>query len=158
MLVRQASDATQNGVALIEVLVAVLLLSIGLIGYSALQVRAVKATQSSLQRSAASILAANIIESMRANKSAAINPPYPYNMANRCSAPVTNGSLVQNDLNAWFLSVQAALGSAESTCADITCADVKSGAPGSCTVNIFWDDSRALGGQIKQSVQLVGRL
>lgn len=148
----------QQGVALIEVLVAVLLLSVGLIGYSALQVRAVKATQSSLQRTTASILAGNILEVMRANKAVAINPPYPYNMTNSCSPPDTIGTLVQNDLNSWFLTLQAALGSGGTTCADITCADVSGSAAGTCIVNIQWDDSRALGGQSQQSIQLVGRL
>jgi type IV pilus assembly protein PilV len=158
MPIRHTFAAKQVGFSMIEVMVAVLLLSIGLIGYSTLQVRAVKATQSSLQRTAASVLASNIIESMRINKSIAVNPPYPYNIANICSPPAPDGTLAQSDLNAWFLSLQNALGNAESTCADITCANVSSGAPGTCTVNIFWDDSRALGGQSKQTIQLVGRL
>ena len=157
MPISQAYEAKQGGFAMIEVMVAILLLSIGLIGYSALQVRAVKATQSSLQRTAVAVLAGNIIESMRLNKSMALNPPYAYNLARQCSAPA-GGTLAQNDLNAWFSTVQAALGSAESTCAVITCADVSSGGPGTCTVNVFWDDSRALGGQSRQSIQLVGRL
>ena len=149
---------TQHGVALIEVMIAFLVLSVALIGYSALQVRAVKATQSSMQRTDASILAANIVESLRANKSAAVDPSHPYALATRtCTPPPTDGSLVQNDVNAWFLSLQAAVGSA-STCADITCSDSASAAPGICTVNIYWDDSRALGGLSNQSIQLVGRL
>ncbi len=155
---RQLSSSKQRGVALIEVMIAFLLLSIGLIGYSALQVRAVKATQSSMQRTDTSILAGNIIEAMRANKSAAVHPSHPYNLGARtCSLPSTDGSLVQNDLNAWFASLQSALGSA-STCADITCSDSASAVPGLCTVNIYWDDSRALGGSSSQSVQFVGRL
>ena len=150
--------STQHGVALIEVMIAFLVLSVALIGYSALQVRAVKATQSSMQRTDASILASNILESMRANKAAALDPMHPYALATHtCSAPGTDGSLVQNDVNSWFVSLQAALGSA-SSCADITCSDAASAAPGICTVNIYWDDSRALGGMSSQTVQVVGRL
>ena len=151
-------SSTQRGVALIEVMIAFLLLSIGLIGYSALQVRTIKATQSSMQRTDASILAGNIMEAMRANKAAAVHPSHPYQLPSRtCSVPPTDGSLVQNDINAWFASLQSALGSGE-TCADITCSDSASAAPGVCTVNIYWDDSRALGGSRNQNVQLVGRL
>ncbi|MFM6990536.1 MAG: type IV pilus modification protein PilV [Rhodoferax sp.] len=150
--------STQRGVALIEVMIAFLVLSVGLLGYSMLQVRALKATQSSMQRTEASILAANILEAMRANKSAAVHPSHPYNVGSRtCSTPSTDGSLVQNDVNAWFVSLQSALGGT-STCADITCSDSASAAPGVCTINVYWDDSRALGGSGNQSIQVVGRL
>ena len=159
MPVRQRPIVNQHGVALIEVMIAFLLLSVGLIGYSALQVRATKATQSSLQRTDASILANNIIESMRANKSWAVDPSRPYNLASgTCSVPPTDGTLIKNDLNTWFLSLQATFGANASTCADITCTDSNSAAPGTCTVNIFWNDSRALGGLTNQNIQLVGRL
>lgn len=149
----------QHGVALIEVMVAVLLLSVGLLGYSALQVRAVKATQSSLQRTTASILAGNILEVMRANKAWAIDPSHPYNMAaGTCDVPVTDNTLIKDDLNRWFNSLKTALGQSRTTCADITCADANSAAPGMCTINIYWDDSRAMGGLTQQTIQLVGRL
>lgn len=151
----------QRGVALLEVMIAFLLLSIGLIGFSALQVRAVRATQSSLQRTDASNLAVYIMESMRANKAAAIKlGSTPYNLpAGTCSAPGgVPSTLAQNDLANWYTAVKKALGNVATTCADITCIDESSAAKGMCTVNIYWDDSRALGGSSAQSVQLVGRL
>ncbi len=155
----QSGVKAQRGVALIEVLIAFLILGVGLIGFSALQVRAVKAMQSSLQRSDAAILASSILESMRANKAAAIDPSLPYNLATRtCTAPSGSSTLAQADLVAWFGALQTALGNVTSTCADITCTDSNSTTPGICTINIYWDDSRALGGSSTQSVQLVGRL
>ena len=112
--------STQHGVALIEVMIAFLVLSVALIGYSALQVRAVKATQSSMQRTDASILASNILESMRANKAAAMDPLHPYALATHtCSAPGTDGSLVKNDVTSWCVSLQAAVGSASTWTARI---------------------------------------
>ena len=72
MAKRQMGVKAQRGVALIEVLIAFLILAIGLVGFSALQVRAVKATQSSLQRNDAAMLANFIMESMRANKAATV--------------------------------------------------------------------------------------
>ncbi len=154
MPTRQTGAKAQRGVALIEVLIAFLILSVGLVGFSALQVRAVKATQSSLQRNDAAMLANFILESMRANKAAAIDPALPYNLTTRtCTAPDANTSLARADLVAWFSALKTALGNVASTCGDITC-----NIGGVCTVNVYWDDSRALGGSATQSVQMVSRL
>ena len=56
----------QHGVGLVEVLVAVLLLSIAVLGFSALQVRAVSATDESLVRTKSLTLVRNLAEIMRA--------------------------------------------------------------------------------------------
>ena len=56
----------QRGVGLIEVMVAVLLLSIAVLGFSALQVRAVSATDESLVRTKSLTLVRNLAEVMRA--------------------------------------------------------------------------------------------
>jgi len=158
MPVRQTSIVKQHGVALIEVMVAFLLLSIALVGFAALQVNSVKATQSSLMRSDASILATNILESMRVNKAAAISSGLPYNYSpGSCTAPGSDGTLAKSDLIAWYSSLNNAFKSA-CTSADITCTDSSSASPGICTVNIQWDDSRVVGGSGAQIVQLVGRL
>lgn len=149
----------QRGVALIEVLISFLILSVGLMGYAALQVRALKATQSSLQRTDAAFLANYILEAMRANKAAAIGASY--TLSNSCAPTFTTPaatSLANADLIAWFAALQTALGSAGTTCVDISCTNAAAATPGMCTVNIRWDDSRALGGSSTQSVQMVGRL
>lgn len=57
---------SQHGVGLVEVLVAVLLLSIAVLGFSALQVRAVSATDESLVRTKSLTLVRNLAEIMRA--------------------------------------------------------------------------------------------
>ncbi len=57
----------QNGVGLIEVLVAVLLLSIAVLGFSALQMRAISATDESLIRTQALSTIRGLAENMRAN-------------------------------------------------------------------------------------------
>ena len=56
----------QHGVGLVEVLVAVLLLSIAVLGFSALQVRAVSATDESLVRTKSLTIVRNLAEVMRA--------------------------------------------------------------------------------------------
>ena len=60
------SQSNQHGVGLIEVLVAVLLLSIAILGFSALQIRAVSATDESLVRTKSLTVVRNLAEVMRA--------------------------------------------------------------------------------------------
>ena len=153
MPTRQTGAKAQRGFALIEVLIAFLILSVGLVGFSALQVRAVKATQSSLQRNDAALLANSILESMRANRAAVVGGTLAYNISKTCATPAASASLADTDLAAWFGNLKTALGDMASTCADITCTPT-----GVCTVNVYWDDSRALGGSATQSLQMVSRL
>lgn len=57
----------QRGVGLVEVLVAVLLLSVAVLGFSALQLQAIKATEESLVRTQALSVVRGLAENMRAN-------------------------------------------------------------------------------------------
>lgn len=60
----------QQGVGLVEVLVAVLLLSVAVLGFSALQIRAISATDESLIRTQALSIVRGLAENMRANATA----------------------------------------------------------------------------------------
>jgi len=62
------SSSHQSGFTLIEVLSAVVILSIGLLGIAGLQAVAKKANADAIQRTTATMLAYDIIERMRANK------------------------------------------------------------------------------------------
>jgi len=62
---------TCRGFTLIEILVALLVLSLGLIGLAMLQATGLRYNNESYMRSQATILAYDIIDRMRANKSAA---------------------------------------------------------------------------------------
>ena len=66
----------QRGVGLIEVLIAVLILSFGLVGLSLLQGRVLKYTYSSMQRTEALTLLNSLMESMRANRAEAVSGLY----------------------------------------------------------------------------------
>lgn len=144
----------QRGVALLEVLIAFLILSVGLVGFSALQVRALKATQSTLQRTKAAMLANYMLDSMRANKAAAITSPSGYRVAAQtCTSPSATTTLADNDRLKWFVALKSALGDRATTCADLDCTTAAV-----CTVNIYWDDSRALGGSAAQTLNLVSAL
>ena len=57
----------QQGVGLMEVLVALLLLAIGVLGYTALQLRAVDASAEAMSRSQGMLILRGLAENIRAN-------------------------------------------------------------------------------------------
>ncbi|MEH6768588.1 MULTISPECIES: type IV pilus modification protein PilV [unclassified Psychrobacter] len=61
------SNSVEAGVGLIEVMVAILLLSVAVLGFSALQLRAISATDESLLRTQALSVIRGLAENMRAN-------------------------------------------------------------------------------------------
>jgi len=128
----------QSGVGLIEIMVAVLVLALGLLGLAALQARALQQNQSSLQRSQAVMLSSSILDSLRTDRTNAIAGAY--NIAQTCAVPGANGTLTGDSINAWLQSLKDRLGQAATTCGSITC-----NVNGICTIRIFWDDSRAGG-------------
>jgi len=63
----------QAGVGLLEVLIALLLLAVGVLGYVALQVRAFDASAEAMQKSQAMIIMRGLADSMRINKTQIAN-------------------------------------------------------------------------------------
>jgi type IV pilus assembly protein PilV len=139
----------QRGAGLIEVLVAVLVLAIGLMGIAGLQSRALKNGQSAFERSQAVTLSYLMMDAMRANSMAAQNGDY--NIARTCSVSAAN-SLVTSDRRLWLQSMKDTLGDRDTTCGEINCVATR------CTVRIFWDDTRATGGDANQMVETVSVL
>lgn len=135
------------GVGMIEVLIAVVLLAFGMLGIAALQMAALRSSQSSLQRSQATISTYAILDAMRANREEARVGKY--NLATRTCAVPDTGSLAQNDLAEWIGSLKKDLG--DSACAKIVCGTDK------CEIEISWTDTRAKDDQ-NQSVTTVTRL
>lgn len=135
------------GVGMIEVLISVVLLAFGMLGIAALQMAALRSSQSSLQRSQATISTYAILDAMRANRDEARIGKYDL-AARTCEAP-DKGSLAQNDLAAWIGSLKHDLG--DSACAKIACGNDK------CEIEISWTDTRAKGDP-DQSVTTVTRL
>ncbi|MCQ6259945.1 type IV pilus modification protein PilV [Pseudomonas sp. Q11] len=71
------SKQAQDGMTLIEVLVAVLILGVGLLGAAMVQLNALKYTDSSRMTSQASFIAYDMLDRIRANSSAdyTVTPP-----------------------------------------------------------------------------------
>lgn len=66
----------RRGIALMEAMVAILLLSIGALGYAALQMKGLSASSSSMWRSKASNLAYEMSDRMRANRAGVVAGAY----------------------------------------------------------------------------------
>lgn len=99
------------GFSLIEVLVALVVLSVGLLGLAALQTNAVEFNRDAYLRSQATILAYDIADRMRANREAATDGEYNSVFATTlpaCNAAVA-GTVVQQDLGAWRRALVCAL-------------------------------------------------
>lgn len=93
-----------RGFTLIEVLVALLILSVGLLGIAGMQTLSLQMNVSARQSSQATFLAYDIIDRMRANKSAALNGDYDYD-SEGCSKVPGAGSVADKDLTAWLNSL-----------------------------------------------------
>ena len=117
------------GVTLIEVLVAVLVLSIGLIGLASLQGNALKANHSAYMRAQATILAYDMFDMMRVDRRAALQGDYDGVHA----APPSGSDLASVELNRWVTDLQNTLPAAQ---AEIDTND------GFITISVTWDDSR----------------
>ncbi|MBA1146523.1 type IV pilus modification protein PilV [Ectothiorhodospiraceae bacterium WFHF3C12] len=143
---RQAS-----GFTLIEVLVALLVLSLGLLGLAAMQAQGLRFNQSAYLRSQATYMAYDIIDRMRANREAAINGDYDWAMGTEpdsnqtCNSTCTPAQLADFDLNTW----QCTLGNwnDDTECQNLGITGVLPGGQGAIerngnefTVTIRWND------------------
>lgn len=124
------SGRWQAGFSLLEVLISVVVLSVGLLGMAGLQANALRNTQSSLQRTQISMLTHLIFDAMRANRAVT------YSLAKTCEVPAAEGSLAEKDIKYWIEKLQTNLGDDEQSCGEISCEDQV------CTVRIYWNDSR----------------
>jgi len=145
----------QAGFTLIEVLVSVLILSIGLVGVAGLQAVSLKNNQSAFMRSQASALAYDLADRMRSNVLSAETNLYDPGTAGPvagCVAPTgcTPQELAQNDLDEWETALGAYLPMGEGfVCIDSTPDDGTDSGDPQCdglgtqlSVKVWWDDDR----------------
>lgn len=138
----------QSGLSLIEVLIAVLIMGVGLLGIAALQAVTLRNSQSAFDRTQATVLSYAILDAMRANLTAA--RANSYNVGMTCTVPAAGSTLVSRDLNVWVNSLKQTMG--DSACGSIACAS------NSCTITIRWDDSRASGGVANETLTTTSRI
>lgn len=118
------------GFSMVEVLVSLLILSIGLLGMVALQARAIQENQGAYLRSQASIETYDILERMRANRAAAEAGAYNIDMG--VSRVSSSNPMAGIDLTDWVTGLATSLPSGKGS---VKCNTA------SCTVAVQWFDN-----------------
>ncbi len=127
---------------MIEVLVALFVLAVGLLGFAMMQTMSVRFTQSASHRTHAVNLAYDLLDQMRANRyqaagyGGAAGASFDVGdvTAAGCSRPVDNVT-IQQSITRWQCQVVSALGENAS-------ATVNFGAGGAVSVAVSWGDER----------------
>jgi type IV pilus assembly protein PilV len=129
------SDRRSRGFTFVETLVALLVLSIGLLGVAALQLSSLRTNHSASLRSQATLLAYDMVDRMRANRTAAIAGSYDLDLVDEPDEASTVLNVA--DLVRWKQNLASTLpagnGSIERSV---------TGGVTTFTVTIQWDDSR----------------
>ncbi|MBV7561369.1 type IV pilus modification protein PilV [Pseudomonas sp. sia0905] len=121
----------ERGVTLIEVMVAVFITAIGLLGAAALQLNALKYTDSARTTSQATFIAYDILDRIRAN--ADLSTLDDYGMSSLSDAPSSAATILEQDKKDFADNVGALNGGTGSIVVDGT----------TITVTIGWSESRA---------------
>lgn len=130
--------ARQSGVGLIEVLIAVLVLSIGMLGLASLQIWTLRNNQGAMERSMAVVQTFSIVDVMRADRANAIAGSFNVNID---SPGVSSGdTFAARSLTTWQGALVSALGAGAA--GGINCTTTGATA-GVCTIRVRWSDQRS---------------
>jgi type IV pilus assembly protein PilV len=143
------------GFSLVEVLIALVILSVGLLGIAAMVSESLKSKDSSLYRTQALDFASNILERMRANKAQATSGSYDVNYGGRgsngtipsdscTSTNCSPGQMAGVDLTQWQQEISDALPAISNSApaaGSITTTTV--GQMTQVNISIRWNDKRA---------------
>lgn len=131
----------QKGTSLIEALVAMVVLSLGLLGLAGLQLNAMKTAQGAHLRAQAAEHAYDMIDRMRADRDNARSGKYKITIA--ASAP--NGeTLAAKEIASWLALVASTLPDGD---ASIAMPDTQT-----VTITIQWNDTRSGGDKTEQFI------
>lgn len=138
----------QRGVSLLEVLVAVVVLSIGLLGLAGLQMSSLRNNQSAAVRTNAVFALYSIVDAMRADPE--VTRSNAFDLDVDADDPAGDDwSLKQ--LASWRKRIRDDLGDEAS--GGVNCAVIVGPPPAArCTITIRWDDSLGLGGSSAQTL------
>jgi type IV pilus assembly protein PilV len=138
----------------VEVLVALLVMSIGLLGVGKLVLFSARSNDSAYLRSQATALAYSILDDMRANRLTALNTGYDVAAANAVANPgvlcnqgaacTTGAQLAQFDLYQWSTRLRALGPSGNGSVKTNAVTDPTSGTTiYTATISVSWDDTVA---------------
>lgn len=136
----------QSGFTLLEVLIAILVLSIGLLGLAGLMASSIRNNHSAYQRTQATWLAYDMIDRMRVNRASAIGATVDYNIAIGTATSGSSG-LAGTDVTGWKTTVANALPAGDGSVTVNT-------ASRAVIVIVQWNDSRGAGGNNAQQLRV----
>ena len=149
MTASRTRSLPHKGFTLLEVLIALLVMSIGLLGIGKMMMLSARANDSAYMRSQATALAYTMLDAMRANRQAAIALGYdtavvvPALQACTAAAPCTSGQQAQNDAALWNNALAAELPGGTGT---VVTANAPSGTGATnvtATITVTWLDKVA---------------
>ncbi|WP_203143607.1 type IV pilus modification protein PilV [Marinobacter mangrovi] len=144
----------QRGASLIEVLVAMLVVTIGLLGVAKLDLETLRSNTVAMERSSAVMLSHSILDRMRANRDVALDAGYDMTLVDlgeSCSVPTGVTGLVKADLADWVDEIDDLLG-------DDACGGIRCDSDGNCSVTVRWDDTDATDDSDAVTVSLTGAI
>ena len=103
------SRRAQSGMTLVEVLVTAVIISVGLLGVAALQLTSLKSNQESYVRSQAAMLAADLLDRMRANQAGVRANHYDMARANGFDQRARRARLPLPTSHAWQATINRLL-------------------------------------------------
>ena len=133
-----SQSSHQSGFSLLEVLIAIVITSIGLLGLAAMQATGLRNNHSAYHRSQATVLAYDIADRMRSNASSMISYTLPAEVETPVAGCTTTGGctaaqLAQNDLVEWNADLAVAVPGGTGSIA--LAGDI-------FTISVNWDDNR----------------
>ncbi len=140
----------QHGLGLIDVLIALVVLSIGLLGLAGLQTFAMQYNHGAYVHTQANNFAADMADRMRVNRGPAIDGDYNIDFG---ESPPSGDSVAAQDLNEWINAVAQTLPGGEG-------AVVIDSSDGTGTIRLRWDGGEIDGDEVDADVpsQLVMRV
>jgi len=123
----------QAAFTLFEVMIAVVILSIGLLGLASLQAAGMRSNNTAYMRSQASVLAYDMADRMRANRQGNYLATANEQAACLTTAGCTTDEMAQNDISEWDAAITDTLPEGTGT---ITLSGTV------YTIKVLWDDNR----------------
>lgn len=141
-------NQSARGFTLLEVLIAILVLSFGLLGLAALQAYSLKTNQSANFRSQATVLANMMMDNIRANRAHVADYYSDSYTAVSCGPVPTNASMAAQDVAVWRQQINCQLPMGRAAIAPISDTEV--------AVCIRWSDARWEGNNAEASATCTG--
>lgn len=149
-------DVAQGGIAMLEVLIAVIVISFGLLGLAGLQITGVRSNHQAYMRSIATQQAQDIADRMRANQVGlsaaaydAISGTYTANTCISSTSGCTSAELAQQDARLWKANLASMLPSGTGVvCLDGTpddgtpAATACDGSGAQLAIKIWWNENK----------------